>query len=63
MSKKSGTFLRIRGEVEALRDYTHGESVKVTVEIDEIAIKDEQNGEYVKICKGRLLEIEEDLSK
>lgn len=63
MTKKAGTYLRVRGEIEALADYSHGEEVECVIQIDRVEIVDEQNGEYVKICKGKLLSIKEKLGE
>jgi hypothetical protein len=59
MSKSAGTYLRIRGEMEALEDYKHGQEVEVIVEVDKIEVSDMQDGTYVKTCKGKLLRIKE----
>lgn len=58
---KAGTFLRVRGEIEALEDYKHGQEVEVVVEVDRVEVVDDQNGDYTKICKGKLLRIKEKL--
>jgi len=60
---REGTFIRVRGEMEALEDYKHGQEVECIVTIDKIEVIDEQNGNYTKICKGKLSEIKKDLTK
>jgi hypothetical protein len=60
---KEGQFLRVRGELEALEDYKHGQEIDVRVIVDRVEIIDEQNGGYTKLYKAKISNISEYLSE
>ena len=60
MMETNTKFIQIRGKLETEKDYKIGDDVNVIVTITATEIRDENDGNYTKIFKGRIFEIKEE---